>query len=158
MSIHLRAVRERMESALTSVQLWLGLVVLLPLAAVMLAMATELPTGRLLFDLLVWGAALGGGGRLLLHAANVLRRRHVGDVPPSEPVTRQDVLAHAVSLLIGPMLLYVFVPRLLEVHPDSVQELWHEARARWVDALLAGIGAWLSLRPFVALFNYITRP
>lgn len=158
MWVHLRAVRERLESAMTSFQLWLGLIVFLPLAAVMLATATGLPTGRLLFDLLVWGGALGGSGWLLLRVAQVLRRRHVGDLPPREPMTRQDVLAHAVSLLIGPMLLYWFVPRLLEVRPESVQELWHEARARWVDALLAGIGGWLSLRPLVAWVHYIMRP
>ncbi|MBL9005271.1 MAG: hypothetical protein JNJ46_13540 [Myxococcales bacterium] len=154
----LRPLRERLESAMLSVQLWLGLLVFLPVAALLLASGTELPTGKLFADLLIWGLGLLFCGWLLLRLAPVLRRRHIGDMPPRQPVTRQDVLVHAVCLLIGPMLLFWFVPRLLELHPESLGELLSELRRRWADGLLVGIGAWLSLRPCIALFNYITRP
>lgn len=155
---NLRPLRERLESAMLSVQLWLGLLVFLPVAALLLASGTELPTGKLFADLLIWGLGLLLCGWLLLRLAPVLRRRHIGDVPPRQPVTRQDVLAHAVCLLIGPMLLFWFAPRLLELHPASLDELLFELRRRWIDGLLVSIGAWLVLRPCVALFNYITRP
>ena len=154
----LRTLRERLESALISIQLWLGVIVFLPLAAVLLATATERPTGSWLLDLLLWIVGLVLGGWLLLRLAQVLRRRHIGNLTPREPVTQQDVLAHAVSLLIGPMLIYWFVPRLLELHPESLSELVRELRMRWVDGLLAGIGVWLALRPLWALVNYVTRP
>jgi hypothetical protein len=154
----LRSLRERLESALLSAQLVLGLALFFPLAAALLATATERPTGKLSVDILIRALGQGLGGALLLRLARALRRRHVGDVPPREPVTRQDVLFHAVSLLIGPMLLFWFVPRLLELHPESLGELIFELRRRWVDGLLVGIGAWLSLRPLAALVNYITRP
>lgn len=154
----LRTLRQHLESALISIQLWLGVIVFLPLAAVLLATATERPTGRLLPDLLLWIFGLVLGGWLLLRLARVLRRRHVGDLPPREPVTQQDVLAHAVSLLLGPMLIGWFVPRLLELHPESLGELARELRIRWVDGLLAGIGGWLALRPLWALANYVMRP
>jgi len=56
------------------------------------------------------------------------------------------------------MLIGWFVPRLLELHPESLGELARELRIRWVDGLLAGIGGWLALRPLWALVNYVMRP
>ena len=153
----MRELRERLESSLFTLELGLGLLVFLPLAALLLAESTHLPTGRLFTDMGLWTLALLLLAWLLVRLARHLRRRFVGEVAPTEPVTRQDLLGYAVSVLIGPMLLVWFVPRLLELHPESISELFHELRLRWVDGFLIVIGLWLCLRPLLAFFNYITR-
>jgi len=153
----MRELRKRLESSLFTLELGLGLLVFLPLAALLLAQSTHLPTNRLFADMGLWTLALLVGAWLLVRLARHLRRRLVGDLAPSEPVTGQDLLGYAVSLLIGPMLLVWFVPRLLELHPESISELFHELRLRWVDGFLIVIGLWLCLRPLLAFFNYITR-
>lgn len=153
----LRALRERLDSGLISLQLGLGLLLFLPVAALLLAEGSRLPSGRLFVDMAAWSAAIATLAWLLLRLATYLRKRWVGDQPPAERVTGQDLLAHAVCLLLGPMLLHWFLPRLTELHPESLAELWHELRLRWVDGLLVAVGAWLCLRPVIAFFHYTTR-
>lgn len=153
----MRELRERLHSGLFTLELGLGLLVFLPLAALLLAEGTHLPTSRLFVDMGLWTLALLLSAWLLVRLARQLRRRFVGEALPSQPVSGQDLLGYAVSLLIGPMLLHWFAPRLLELHPDSVSELLHELRLRWVDGFLIVIGLWLCLRPLLAFFNYITR-
>lgn len=153
----MRELRKRLESSLFTLEMGLGLLVFLPLAALLLAESTHLPTNRLFSDMGLWTLALLLLAWLLVRLARHLRQRFVGAVTPTEPVTGQDLLGHAVSLLIGPMLLHWFAPRLLELHPESVGELLHELRLRWVDGFLILVGAWLCLRPVLAFFNYITR-
>lgn len=153
----MRELRKRLESSLFTLEMGLGLLVFLPLAALLLAEGTRLPTNRLFADMGLWTLVLLFLAWLLVRLARHLRRRFVGEAAPSQPVSGQDLLGHAVSLLIGPMLLHWFAPRLLELHPDSVSELLHELRLRWVDGFLIAIGLWLCLRPVLAFFNFTTR-
>lgn len=153
----LRTLRKRLDSGLLSVQLGLGLLVFLPVAALLLAEGSHLPTGRLFSDMALWILAMGLLAWLLLRLARYLRRLSVGEQPPTQPVTGQDLLGHAVCLLLGPMLLHWFLPRLLELPTDSLAELSRELRLRWIDVLLVALGIWLCLRPVVAFFRYTTR-
>lgn len=157
MHIDLRSLLERVHGFLYAFHLWLGLGVFLFVACAILATATDWPTGRLLTDMAVWAGATGALGAGLWWLARRMRAATFGDLPPAEPVTRQDLAGHAVCLLAGPLLLYWFLPRVVEVRPTSWAELVTEAQSRWVDALLVAVGAWLIGRVASALFDYITR-
>lgn len=153
----LRALRERLDSGLLTLQLVLGLVVFLPVAALVLAESTRLPTGRLFVDMAAWGGGIALTVGLLVRLARLLRRRLVGDQPPAEPMTGQDLMGHVFCVLVGPMLIHWFGPRLWELHPSSLAELWHELGMRWVAGVLALLGVWLCARPLLAFYRYITR-
>ncbi len=60
----IRELHDRLESTMTTVLLWLGVVVFLPLAGGMLAGGSQLPTGRLFTDAFLWSAALVCQSRL----------------------------------------------------------------------------------------------
>lgn len=153
----LRTLRKRLDSGLLSVQLGLGLLVFLPLAALILAESSRFPTGRLFSDMGLWLLAMGLLAWLILRLARYLRRLSIGEQPPLQPVTGQDLLGHALCLLLGPMLLHWFLPRLLELPTDSLAELSRELRLRWIDVPLVALGIGLCLRPVVAFFRYTTR-
>lgn len=152
-----RQLRGRLEDRLTTVQFSFGLIVFLFVAVLMLSVETRLPTGSLFLDMLLWLAALLLTGWSVLRLARYLRHRSFGDEPPSHPVTTQDLLGHFVSALAGPMLLIWFIPRIAELRPETLQELLHELRIRWVDLLLVGIGVLLCVLPVRALIRYVTR-
>ena len=153
----IRRVHDRLESMMTTMFLWFAVVVFLPLAGGMLAGGSQLPTGRLFTDAFVWSAALVIAWLASWRLARWLRVRTLGDVSPREPITRNDQLGAALLLLIGPLLLYWFLPRLLELHPDSAVELVHELRIRWVDLMLVAFGVGSLLHPLWSAINYITR-
>lgn len=153
----IRELHDRLESTMTTVLLWLGVVVFLPLAGGMLAGGSQFPTGRLFTDGFLWSAALVCAWLASWRLARWLRERTLGDAPPREPITQNDKLGAALLLLIGPLLLYWFLPRVLELHPDSLTELLHELRIRWVDLLLVGFGIGAVLHPVWNAINYTMR-
>ena len=151
-----RTLIQQIDEASTTVLFGIGVVVLMFVASLMLASATERPTGHLLFDMGLWAAALALLGRLILLFAVRLRAASFGAEPPRTSLTTQDLLAHAVSLLLGPLLLVWFAPRLLELHPETWQEFSYEMRARWVDAMLVALGLLLIAWPIRGFLCYVT--
>ncbi len=153
-----RTLPQRIDDKLTTLLFGIGLPLFLFVASLMLATATDLPTGGLFADMGLWAAALCLSGWILFKVARRLRKSNFGDAPPLEAWSIQDLLAHAISLLAGPLLLVWFAPRLLELRPDTWHDLYAELRVRWVDGLLCVLGLWLTLRPVWAVIGYITRP
>lgn len=152
-----RKLTGQVEDGLTSVQLGFGLFIFVFVAALMLSVETNRPTGNVLVDILLWSAALVLAGFGVVRLARQLRAANFGAEPPTRPVSTQDLMGYFVSALAGPLLLIWFVPRLAELRPESLAELVHELRGRWVDALLVGIGALLCVLPVRALVRYVTR-
>jgi hypothetical protein len=152
-----RSIPRRIEDGMNSVLLGIGLFTFTFVASQLLATKTNLPTGSLFVDMATWTAALFASGWLILFAAKHLRASNFGDAPPRNPPDRQDLIGYAVTLLAGPLLLVWFLPRIYELHIETQSQLFFELRARWVDALLVGVGLVCIAIPVRAFIRYITR-
>lgn len=151
------ALRQRLERVDISIRLWLGIVVFTFVTTLMLASKTNLPTGGLFLDMLLWGVGLGLVAYCIFRLGKHLRALQFGDLPPENPPDREDLLGYLIAAMAGPLLLIWFVPRIAELPFESFSALRFELRARWIDGLLVVLGAGLCILPVRAFIRYVTR-